>query len=347
MDTTRTGRRLLARVSAADPAGARPGRRSARAVVVASAVGAFALAGTLAAAPAQAATLDGAPVETQTQFCSPSLSARTNLSIISTGAQPQVGQDFHVLVTVVGLNQCLATQSAGVNLQLPAGVAVSPTGQSACVSFASSNPAGTSLTVPCVRTDAGNGFQRIDPQGAGAWSLNRTGRNVVQVQLAVRATTAGQRTAFGRVCDGGSSVVCSGSPVANAIPSVSFTVAAEPAPPPPATIAADRLLIAKNGTVCAGGCADLSTTTTSIKVLAAIIGGRPAGTWRIQRRGPGAASFTTIASKTVSAGSGYASFPTTATGLQPATAHRFRACFTPTGSTQVCGSEIVLRTKTA
>ena len=317
----------------------RTGRRAARALVLAAVAGALVLAAT----PAQAATVDGALVETQTQFCSPSLSARTTVSVISTGAQPQVGEDFHLVVTVAGFNQCLSTQSASINVALPAGVEVSPTGQSACILFTSSNPAGTTLNVPCVRTDAGNGFQRIDPQGAGSWTLTRAARNVAQVQLAVRATTAGQRTAFGRVCDSGSSVICAGSPVANAVPSVAFTVAAAPAPP--ASITADRLTIRKVGTICGfSPCPDLATTSTSIKVQSYLIGDRPAGTWRIQRRGPGAASFTTIATKTVTAGSGFLSFTTTATGLQPATTHRFRACFTPTGSTQVCGAEIQLAT---
>jgi hypothetical protein len=35
---------------------------------------------------------------------------------------------------------------------------------------------------------------------------------------------------------------------------------------------------------------------------------------------------------------------TTATGFAPATTHRFRACFTPTGGMQACGSEIQLAT---
>jgi hypothetical protein len=318
-----------------------------RAAVVAAATGMLALATALVAAPAYAATTNGAPVETQTQFCSPSLSARTDVAAITTGLQAQVDQDFHLVVTVAGLNQCLPSQSASVNLQLPAGVAVSSSGQSACVTFASTNPAGTTQTVPCVRSDAGSGFLRVDPQGGNSWTLTRGGRNVVQVQLAVRASTAGQRTAFARVCDSGSTVVCIGSPVANAVPSVAFTVAAAPAPP--ASITADRLKIRKVGTVCSGGgsCPDLAVTSTSLKVQAYLIGERPAGVWRIQRRGPGTAPFTTIASKTLTAGGGYQSLTTTASGLEPGTTHRFRACFTPTGGAQVCGSEITLTTASA
>lgn len=318
-----------------------------RAAVVTAATGLLALATVLLAAPAYAATTDGAPVETQTGFCSPSLSARTNVSAISTGTQPQVGQDFHLVVTVAGFNQCLSNQSTSVNLQLPTGVTVSSTGQSACVTFAATNPAGTTQNVPCVRTDAGNGFLRVDPQGGSSWTLTRTGRNVVQVQLAVRASTAGQRTAFARVCDSGSTVVCIGSPVANAVPSVAFTVAAAPAPP--ASVTADRLKIRKVGTVCAGGgsCPDLAVTPTSLKVQAYLLGDRPAGVWRIQRRGPGTAPFTTIASKTLTAGGGYQSLTTTATGLGSGTTHRFRACFTPTGGAEVCGSEIQLTTASA
>ena len=317
-----------------------------RAAAVAAATGMLALATALVAAPAHAATTNGAPVETQTQFCSPSLSARTDVAAITTGPQAQVDQDFHLVVTVAGLNQCLSSQSASVNLQLPAGVAVSSSGQSACVTFASTNPAGTTQTVPCVRSDAGSGFLRVDPQGGNSWTLTRGGRNVVQVQLAVRASTAGQRTAFARVCDSGSTVVCIGSPVANAVPSVAFTVAAAPAPP--ASITADRLKIRKVGTVCSGGsCPDLAVTTTSLKVQAYLIGDRPGGVWRIQRRGPGTASFTTIASKTLTAGGGYQSLTTTASGLEPSSTHRFRACFTPTGGVQVCGSEITLTTASA
>jgi hypothetical protein len=45
--------------------------------------------------------------------------------------EPQVDQDFHLLVTVVGRNQCLSTQQVGVNLQLPAGITASTTGQRA------------------------------------------------------------------------------------------------------------------------------------------------------------------------------------------------------------------------
>jgi hypothetical protein len=73
-----------------------------RAAVVAAATGLLALTSALLAAPAHAATIDGTPLETQTGLCSPSLSARTNVSAISTGAQPQVGQDFHLVVTVAG-----------------------------------------------------------------------------------------------------------------------------------------------------------------------------------------------------------------------------------------------------
>ena len=327
----------------------RPLQQSAlRALAVAAVTGALTVTTALVASPAHAATLDGPVVDTQTQFCSPTQSARTNVTVLSSGAQPQVGQDFQVLATVVGVNQCLTSQATSVNIALPAGVEVSPTGQSSCVTFASSNPSVT-VTVPCVRSDAGNGFQRIDPQGATSWTLTRTGRNAVQVKLAVRASTAGQRTAFARVCDSGSSVICSGSPVANAVPSIAFTVASSTPPPaPPATITADRLTIRKVGTVCAASpCPDLATTSTSIKVMSYLTGDRPGGTWRIQRRGPGAASFSTIATKNVTAGAGYVSFTTTATGLQPGTTHRFRACFTPTGSTQVCGTDIALATAAA
>ena len=84
-----------------------------------------------------------------------------------------------------------------------------------------------------------------------------------------------------------------------------------------------------------------------LKVQAYLLGDRPAGVWRIQRRGPGTAPFTTIASKTLTAGGGYQSLTTTATGLGAGTTHRFRACFTPTGGAEVCGSEIQLTTASA
>lgn len=342
---TRHAPRLLTRITTR----LCPGRRVRRAAVVAGSLGALLLGATLAATPASAATLDGSPVETSTQFCSASsLSARTNLTVISPGAQPQVGQDFFLLMTVVGLNQCLPTQGASINVLLPSGVSVSAAGLSRCVTFASSNPGGTTQTVPCVRSNGEDGFLRIDPQGASSWSLSRTGRNVAQVQLAVRATSAGQLQAFGRMCDFGSSVDCLGSPVANAIPTLTFSIAAAPAAPPPATIGADQLPIRKVGTICPGSsCPDLATTTTSIKVQAYITGSHPAGAWVIQRRGPGATSFSTIATKNLTQGGGFASFTTTATGLQPGTTHRFRACLTPTGGTRVCGADIQLTTKSA
>ena len=68
------------------------------------------------------------------------------------------------MVTVAGFNQCLSSQSTSVNLQLPAGVTVSSSGQSACVTFAATNPAGTTQNVPCVRSDAGGGFLRSIPR---------------------------------------------------------------------------------------------------------------------------------------------------------------------------------------
>ena len=79
---------------------------------------------------AAATQLDGMPVETQAQYCSASsLSARTNLTVMSSGSGPKAGQDFHLFITVVGLNQCVSTQTAGINLQLPAGITLAPGGQ--------------------------------------------------------------------------------------------------------------------------------------------------------------------------------------------------------------------------
>jgi hypothetical protein len=117
---------------------------------------------------------------------------------------------------------------------------------------------------------------------------------------------------------------------------------------PPAPVTADRLKIRKVGTVCgSGSCPDLAIAPTSLKVQAYLTGQRPAGVWRIQRHGPGTAPFTTIASKALTAGGGYQSLMTTATGLEPGTTHRFRACFTPAGGVEVCGSEIQLTTTSA
>ena len=88
-----------------------------------------------------------------------------------------------------------------------------------------------------------------------------------------------------------------------------------------------------------GPCPDLAVTSTSLKVQGYLIGDRPGGIWRIQRRGPGTASFSTIASKTLTAGGGYESFTTTATGSGPArptgSAHA-----SPRPATEVCGTEI-------
>lgn len=324
------------------------GRRAARAVFLAVAVGVLAVAGTLTAPAARAGTVNGTPVTTENEFCDPSTSASVDLSVISPGPQPRVGQDFHLVLTVVGRNQCVTTQTASMNIQLPAGITLSPTGQTACVMFASSNPGGTTLHVPCAGSNADNGYLRVDPQNAGTWTLARTGRNVAQVQLAVRANASGVRTAFGRVCDSGSSVICEGSPVADAIPFVQFTVV--PAATPPSSVTATQLTVRKVGTICSSNpCPDLATTPTSIRVQAVMTGTRPAGTWQIQRRGPGSGSFTTIATRTVTAGSGgpQSMVTTVATGLTPSTVHRFRACFTPTGSTQVCGAQIQLATKPA
>ena len=314
-----------------------------RAAVVTGVVAVLALAAVVTAAPAAAATVDGAFVETQSSLCtSSSLSARTNMTMISPGDQPQVDQDFHLLVTVVGLNQCLSTQQVGVNLQLPAGITVSTTGQSACVTFASSNPAATTTNVPCVRSDAGNGFQRINPKGGSSWSLSRKGDNVVQVQLAVRASTSGERTAFARVCESGSTVICERFARGQRDPERGVhrrRGACRRRSRP------DRLLIAENRVVCpTSPCAAQSITSTSIKVLASLVGQRPAGTWQIQRGGPGSAPFTTIAEQAMTAGSGGRTFATTATGLQPNTTYKFRACYVPTGAAQVCGAEIQLTT---
>lgn len=301
-------------------------------------------------APAAQADVPGAVVTTESSLCTPSASLSTDVSVLSGGGPARVGQDFHVVLTIAGRNQCVTTQTASMNLLLPPGITLSPTGQTACVMFAAANPAGTRVGVPCQASNADNGYLRIDPQGAGTWTLARTGRNVAQVQLAVRAGTTGQRTVFGRVCDSASTVPCTGSPVADAIPFVEFPVLAAPAPPPAPAVTADRLSIRKVATFCsAQPCPDLATTPTSIRVQAALSGPRPAGTWRIQRRAPGSSTFTTIATRTVTAGSGgpQSTFATTASGLAPSTTYRFRPCFTPTGGSRVCGAEIALTTKPA
>ena len=337
---------------------ARPGRslrdaqlgHQARAGVVAAATAFLAVAATLTAAPAQAAAVQGAPVETHTQFCNTSLSARTDVLVDGfPGAQPQVGQAFRLVMTVVGLNQCLNDQKATLNVKLPAGVEAAPGGQSQCVTFASTNPANSGIA-NCALVPTDDGYLRVVPQGASQWTLPRTGRNVAQVQLAVRAQSPGEKTAFGHVCDFGSTTDCVGSPVANAIPFATFTVVAAPAPPPPpATVTADQVLIRKVGTVCGGCSTDLATTATSIKVEGRIGGQRPAGTLRVQRRSPGATSFSTVGTKSVPAGSSLVNsrLSVTAGGLQPATAYRFRSCYTPIGGTQVCGASIELTTKPA
>lgn len=282
-----------------------------------------------------AGTVTGSLITTDTSLCNPSASARTDTGVVSPGAQPHVGQTFHLLVTVVGVNACLPQQSVGINLQLPTGVEVDPTGTSTCVRFNSANLAGT-LVTPCSRSSVGDGFQRVDPQNANAWTLVRSGLNTVQVQLAVRATTAGQKFFSGRICDGGSTVICQGSPVANAIPFVEFSVAAP-------TFSPNQLRISQNH--CLGCNVDLSITTTSIKVMSLITGSRPAGIWRIQKKAPSAANFSTIETRDLTTGSGARTLATTATGLSPATTYRFRACFTPAGGSQVCTANIELATK--
>lgn len=202
MRTPRTGRRMLTLVTA---------RRSARAVVLAVTAGASRWR---RRCPPLPPSLDGAPVETQNQFCSPTGSARTNLTVISTGAQPQVGQDFHLLVTVVGLN-----------LLLPTGDEVSPTGQSACVTFASSNPGrclGWVVTrcrcsSPCGRPQRGNG-----PHSRGCATAAR--------RCSAWAPRRPTRSRAWR----------------------SPSLPRPPRPAPSATITADKLLIAKNRFVCSG-----------------------------------------------------------------------------------------------
>lgn len=279
-----------------------------------------------------AGTVTGSPITTDTSLCNLSASARTDVGVVSPGAQPQVGQTFHLLVTVVGVNACLSQQSVGVNLQLPTGVEVDPTGTSTCIRFNSANPADT-LVTPCSRSSVGDGFQRVDPQNANAWTLVRGGLNTVQVQLAVRATTAGQKFFSGRICDGGSTVICQGSPVANAIPFVEFSVAAP-------TFSRNQLRISQNRCL---NC--LSITTTSINVMSLITRSRPAGIWQIQKKAPSAANFSTIKSRNLTAGSEPTTLAATATGLSPAMTYHFRACFTPAGGRQVCTANIELSTK--
>ena len=316
-----------------------------RAAVVAAATGMLALATALVAAPAYAATTNGAPVETQTQFCSPSLSARTDVAAITTGLQAQVDQDFHLVVTVAGLNQCLPSQSASVNLQLPAGVAVSSSGQSACVTFASTNPAGTTQTVPCVRSDGGSGFLRVDPQGGNSWTLtavaatsSRCSSRCGRPQPASAPRSRGCATA-------GQQWSASAHP--SRTPCRAWPSRSPRAPAPPASITADRLKIRKVGTVCSGGgsCPDLAVTSTSLKVQAYLIGERPAGVWRIsaaarERR------RSRRSRRRRSQRVGSRASRTTASGLSPFDAS-LPGMLQPTGGVQVCGSEITLTTASA
>jgi hypothetical protein len=296
------------------------------------------------------ADVNGAPVTTDNP-CGPS--AITDVRVV-TPSTPQVGQTFHMILTVAALArsgaQCVPRQNQliSINYQLPQGVESDPQPeQSRCIVFPASNLA--SSTVRSCQRFIGDGFERVNPLGQNEWTLNPNGVNVVQIQLGVRARTTGLKRFTGKVCDASSSIQCVGNgpngdipPFANAIPFVEFNVNSAPVMLP------ERLMIERSRWVCPPnnpGCLDQNLTTTKIKVLAWMNGSRPSGTWIIQRKGPNKSDeFLTIATKEVSADTGIISQPATAENLQPATTYRFRACFTPTFGTQTCGSSMQLTT---
>lgn len=271
--------------------------------------------------------VSGQTIVTETSLCSPSQSGRMDVTVVSPGVQPQAGQPFNLLLTFVAVNACLQEQRAGLHVRLPAGI-VLDNATPVCIKFNAANP-GNVTTVSCRRRSSLNGYERIDPMNADFWSLTPGGLNTVQLQLTVRATSAGQKLFSGRVCDSGSDVICQGDspPLANAIPFVEFNVGAAP------TIELERLATLPS-----------TTTTSSIQVKARFSNSNPAGHWEIQSREPNRILFTMIAEKEWS-GTGFFIFSGRVTGLAPGTTRHFRTCFTPAGGQRVCGESITLMTK--
>jgi hypothetical protein len=164
---------------------------------------------------------------------------------------------------------------------------------------------------------------------------------VIQIELVVRTALAGQHTAFGRICDAASSVLCEGLPPANAIPSFSFTVA--PAPPPP-TVTADELTVRVPNCF---GCAhpyDLSITRTLIKVSARLGSSHGAGVFSLQMQRPGQALQTVASRDVIASSSTFNHLDFDATPLTPGTLYSFRACFRPAGGTRTCGALLSVST---
>lgn len=288
----------------------------------------------VAAATAVPDRVFGTTIVTESSLCNPSASARTDVAVVSPGPRPRVGQTFHLLLTVVGVNACLQQQQAGLHIKLPVGVEVDTAGQSGCLMFRSGAP-GAVTTVSCRRSPVGKGFERVDPATGTSWTLIPGGVDSVQIQLAVRATTTGPKTFSGRVCDSGSTFVCQGKlPLANAIPLVGFTVIEGFRPVTP-----ERLYMFVREHL-RNPVAPGVTPSNAISVSAMMFGSRPQGIWEIQRRGPGASDFTTIAERAIAEGAAPPIFEMTATGLSPGTTHRFRACYVPSGGTRVCGTRV-------
>ena len=309
-----------------------------RAAIVAAATSLLALTGALLAAPAQAATVDGGRSRPRPGSAR-LLAVRAHERVADLARRPAAGRPGlppaghgRGFNQPVGRHQRAAAHRGGGVPDRPVrlrDLRLDQPGRD------------HAQNVPCVRSDAGGGFLRVDPQGASSWTLNRTGRNVAQVQLAVRAAPPGSEPHSRGSADSGSTVVCEGTRCER-VPSVG-----SPSP---------RHLHRRHGQRRPaedpqGG------DGRRRRLRPGHHADRPQGAGHSpgrDRPAPGGSSAAArsdlvhdIATNTVSAGAGYHSLITTATGLQPATTHRFRACFTPTGGSQTCGSEIQLTTASA
>lgn len=148
----------------------------------------------------------------------------------------RVGETFALAVDVQNVSSCDDDAAVIPALKLPAGVQIVNVARPvSCLRFDSTPPAvpvqNLSASAMCPQTPPTvNGFLNLGlvnaPAGVGYALANP--RNGVEIQVLVRATTAGAKVAEARVCDLMAGA-CLGSPAANVGVSIEFTV--DPAQP--------------------------------------------------------------------------------------------------------------------